>query len=287
MNKEDIHKDKCKICGGDISPYAHTAKCKACGALLNYPYLKDEELKSASKTNEYWIDWYSEAAWLNHVNFTNMYRFVFDRTVSRQALDILDYGGGGGQFALVAKSHMPNCTVYLTDICDDGLLRPWSTMNRQILFADFEKDETKFDAIFLNDVFEHVNDPLKVLTLLNSKLKEGGRIFIDTPKHFWVYPVLKAHVPSLYKKLLLGTVSHVHLQVWSKKSFFHVVKKAGMKVTKYKELTEFTREPAFYLKNMHITNPFVRMLCVLFYSNAKWLAKNKIMSVCEKDDTGA
>ncbi|MCL2699226.1 MAG: class I SAM-dependent methyltransferase [Defluviitaleaceae bacterium] len=282
-----MDKPICKICGGECFRYAHTAKCQSCGVLLYYPYPSDEDLAANygdgdEKTDAFWIDWYTEASFLNHTNFTNMFRFTVDRSQRGDALTILDYGGGGGQFALVAASHLLKCTVYITDMCDSALRSSWAPVNRQIRFADFETDETRFDVIFLNDVFEHVSDPLNVLRLLIGKLNEGGRLFIDTPKQFWLYPVLKLIAPPLYRKLLRGTVSTAHLQIWSRKSFEQTVKQAGFRIIKYKEISEFTMPPQYYLKNMGVKNPLIKLMGILFYRNAKWLARNKILCVCEK-----
>ena len=90
---------------------------------------------------------------------------------------MLDFGGGGGQFALVARSHLLHAEVHIVDKSDVALLRPWRNMNRQIPFAEFETDPTRFDYIFMNDVFEHLSDPIGVLRMLRSKLVPDGRIF--------------------------------------------------------------------------------------------------------------
>jgi len=223
------------------------------------------------------LDWYSESAFLNHTNFTQMLRFAADESHRNKKLDILDYGGGGGQFALVCKSHFPLATVHITDISDDSLLPQWRPMNVQIPFNEFEADERRFDLIFLNDVFEHVSDPGEVLQQLSGKLKPGGRIFIDTPKQFWLYPVAKALSTKLYEKLLRGTVSVYHLQIWSKKAFELVVDNSGLVADKYREISEYTMPGDYYLDNMGIENPLLRMTGRLFYRNSKYLARNKVI----------
>lgn len=228
------------------------------------------------------LEWYSESSFLNHANFTQMLRFAADERERGRKLDILDFGGGGGQFALVCKSHFPEATVYITDIFDESLLDEWRAMNTQIPFADFAGDETKFDIIFLNDVFEHVSDPKGVLKQLADKLKPNGRIFIDTPKQFWLYPATKLTSKSLYTKILRGTVSIYHLQIWSRKAVEMVVAASGLGIEKYQETSEYTMPARFYLRNMGITNPVLRLAGSLFYRNAKHLAKNKIMCVLAK-----
>jgi len=202
-----------------------------------------------------------------------------DDSWAGKRLDVLDYGGGGGQFALVCRSHLPLSKVHITDVSDEALLDEWRPMNVQIKFDDFASDPRRFDAIFLNDVFEHLYDPGGVLLGLAGKLKPGGRIFIDTPKQFWIYPVTRAILPSVYEKVLRGTVSDAHVQIWSRRAFELVVSKAGMVIEKYRELSEYTMDAGFYLRNMGINSPLLLLAGQLFYRNAQLLAKNKIMAV--------
>lgn len=276
---------RCKICqGAELSVFAHTARCCECGVLLYWPYPKSDDTLVSDGEGKTWpreaaLEWYSAASFLNHANFTQMLRFTIDESFRGQKLDVLDYGGGGGQFALVATSHFPEATVYITDISDEALLDEWKPLNKQMPFKNFDSDPTKFDFIFLNDVFEHVSDPLAVLDQLAAKLKPSGRIFIDTPKQFWIYPVAKMISKSLYTKILRGTVSTSHLQIWSKPAFEKVVSESGLAIEKYIETSEYTMPASFYLKNMGVTNPIVKFCAHLFYRNARYLAKNKIMCV--------
>ena len=277
---------KCKICGSsNLTVFAHTATCCGCGVLLYWPYPKsDSELMledGKQWSRESVLEWYSRSSFYNHSNFTNMLRFAMDESFKNKELDILDYGGGGGQFALVCRSHFPESTVYITDISDDSLLEEWKPLNTQIPFKDFANDQRKFDVIFLNDVFEHVSDPLFVLRQLSGKLKRHGKIFIDTPKQFWIYPVAKLLSRTLYTKVLKGTVSTAHLQIWSKQSFELVVKESGLLLSKHEEASEYTMPAGYYMKNMGIKNPLIRLMGSLFYRNARYLATNKIMCVLE------
>lgn len=283
--KNSTQKSSCKICGSSsLVIFSHTARCENCGVLLYYPYPLDDRSLVTGGAGKVWtrrdvLDWYSKSSFYNHINFTNMLRFAMNESCKGKKLNVLDYGGGGGQFALVCKSHFPESNVYITDISDDSLLEEWRATNNQLPFGRFDEDEIKFDYIFLNDVFEHVSDPLLVLRQLQKKLKTGGKIFIDTPKQFWIYPLTKLISKALYAKVLRGTVSTSHLQIWSKKSFDFVVRESGLKVVAYEESSEYTMPADFYMKNMGITNPFLKFAGRLFYRNAKRLAKNKIMSV--------
>jgi len=278
----------CKICGSrNLKSFAHTAKCANCGVLLYYPYPPsdsdlDKDGVGKYSPQESFLKWYSQASFYNHTNFTNMLRFTMDESLKNRNIDILDYGCGGGQFALVCKSHFPQATVFCTDICDDALLEVWKPMNIQIPFRSFDADKTKFDVIFLNDVFEHVSDPLFVLKQLTGKLKEQGLIFIDTPKQFWIYPITRLLSKRLYTRVLKGTVSTAHLQIWTKQSFQIVAKECGLEVKKFALLSEYTMPANYYLKNMGIDNPILTTIGNVFYRVSRYAAKNKIMSVLGK-----
>ncbi|MGE3468228.1 MAG: hypothetical protein AB7J13_15020, partial [Pyrinomonadaceae bacterium] len=127
MATNDPSSVTCKICdGADLEIFAHTARCRICGVLLFWPYPKDDDAVLSDGEAKDWPvesgQWYSESSFQNHTNFTEMLRFVMDDADRDKELDILDYGGGGGQFALVCKSHFPKSNVYITDISDNSLL---------------------------------------------------------------------------------------------------------------------------------------------------------------------
>lgn len=287
-----IHGSKplCKICGSDkLIFFAHTANCLNCGVLLCYPYPNVREEKYLEQSDEISdinrmsvqsgvLNYHLRSGVRNHYNFTNMALFALDDSDRQKSLCVLDYGGGGGQFSLVIKSLFPKTIVYIVDMVNEKLLDEFEPLNKQIKFKDFESNSVKFDIIFMNDVFEHVSDPLSVLITLQSKLSERGRIFIDTPCQFWIYPFTRFFSKKIYTKLLKGTVNHDHQQIWSEKSFETVIKKAGLKIVKFSKLSEYTQGANFYLENMGI-NSWLKFIGELFYSLAPYIAKNKIVAV--------
>lgn len=202
-----------------------------------------------------------------------------DRT---RPIKVLDYGAGGGQFALVINSIHPLAEVFCVDISDCKLLDQYRPLNNQIKFDDFSADTNQFDYIFMNDVYEHVSDPARVLSDMSNRLKKGGKIFIDTPRQFWIYPVTKFLNRKLHIKVLKGTVDSDHQQIWSSKSFLHTVNKAGLRIEKLEKASSLTQSADFYMKNMGVTNGAIVLCGRIFYRFAKIIAKNKYMAVLGK-----
>ena len=200
------------------------------------------------------------------------------------AVETADFGGGGGQFAFVCKSHFPLSNIFITDIDDKSLLKEWSNNNIQIKSSEFAINKKKFDFIFLNDVFEHLSDPIEVLEILSGKLKNNGSIFIDTPRQFWIYQITKLVSKNIYNKVLKGSVSTAHLQIWSKPSFKMAVNKSNLLIKKYKEIGEFTMDADYYLDNMNITSKLMRLVGKSFYYFSKYFLKNKIICVLSKQN---
>lgn len=279
----------CKICTSkNVSFFAHSAKCLDCKVLLNFPYLEPREIdyllkhSSPLKYNEIQktsFDWHIQSGARNHHNFTKMASFCEEYISSGGEVEILDYGGGGGQFALVLKSLYPKSNCTLVDMVDDRLMEIYQPMNNQVKFSDFENNKKKFDFIFMNDVFEHLTFPFETLEMLKGKLKLNGMIFIDTPCTFWLYPVTKIFSKTIYKRLLCGTLDADHQQIFSTQSFYTISSKAGYDVLRYKRLSEYTQPYHFYLDNMGITNPLLRLLGKIFVLLSPLIARNKIMAV--------
>jgi 2-polyprenyl-3-methyl-5-hydroxy-6-metoxy-1,4-benzoquinol methylase len=289
-NIEKSSSNKCRICGSlNLKIFAHTATCSVCGVLLNFPYAPVREVdflnrpilsqEEHDEVQKVWLDWYVKSGERNHHNFTHMACFALSDNDRNQNIDVLDYGGGGGQFALVMRSLFPRARTHVVDMQDDALLDINKYINTQILFKNFDADGTRFDVIFMNDVYEHLSDPIGVLEILRGKLKPGGRIFIDTPCKFWLYYSFKIIFPGLQAKILKGTVDHDHQQIWSQESFKLSAQKAGFQIVKFRTLSEYTQGASYYLDSMGIKNPILRLAGSLYIFLAPLIAKNKIMAV--------
>jgi 2-polyprenyl-3-methyl-5-hydroxy-6-metoxy-1,4-benzoquinol methylase len=63
----------------------------------------------------------------------------------------------------------------------------------------------RFEVVYIGDVIEHVNDPVRLICFARRHLAPGGRIIVSTPCPFWwrnIQQMVTAHV-------FIGNVDHV------------------------------------------------------------------------------
>tara|TARA_Y100000816_G_C26071056_1_gene563382 strand:- start:255 stop:1103 length:849 start_codon:yes stop_codon:yes gene_type:complete len=282
MKTENYMKDKCKICNSLLNEFVdHTAKCSICGVLLYFPYPNKNQLESVFLNEEQNYEWYANSFTRKLNGFRDIITFVIEGTEQKE-YRVLDYGGASGQFALIFKTFFPKSEVFITDINDNSLFEEYKSLNNQIKFNEFENDQTKFDIIFLNDVYEHVEDPLYLISVLEKKLNKNGKIFIDTPRQFWIYPLFRKINSYIYKKILRGTVSAAHLQIWTNYSFELSLKNTDLKIFKKKYYTELTQDPDYYIRGMNINNKIIKSILVFLAGLMLFTFRNKIFAVLKK-----
>ncbi len=107
---------------------------------------------------------------------------ILSKSLILENLRILDLGSGEGGTAKVFSE--ANKVVSL----DLSLLRlqrqseygnKISRVNADALFLPFKKNS--FDLVIIQDVIEHVANPLELISLVHSTIKEGGSVYLSTP----------------------------------------------------------------------------------------------------------
>ncbi len=104
-------------------------------------------------------------------------------------LRVLDAGAGFGHTLAAVAERYPTATreaLEISGVCIDHLRAHGVEVHARTIeaWADdrtTEGEEAGYDLIILSHVLEHVRDPRRALTLLGSRLRAGGLLFVEVP----------------------------------------------------------------------------------------------------------
>ena len=193
----------CERVGTFLPPRWGYAACSSCGVLRNDPFPSVDEIvqhyEQRSEGGNYDVGSISEFDGFRKSVFrdglTRLLKHLPAGLAGKRVLDVGCFTGlsleviqenGGIPFGIelqseaaqVAESKFPG-RVYSCDIC------------RRLPF------DTKFTAVTLTDVLEHLHDPLAALQTLSAALEPGGHILFTTPNAASpLATVLGKHWPS-------------------------------------------------------------------------------------------
>ena len=197
MNIEYLEYEKCLICENTkrviISKIGRnfkkldTVMCTECGLIHSLPIPTQQELdifyreeyrteyKSAFKPKPKHVIRYASGSIYSFQKMMNYIKDVNDKK-------FLDIGSGSGEIIYFAKKRGFDVTGIephsgYANYCINELSLP--VINQTYENAEIKKNN--YDLIHLNEVLEHMRDPLKVLNDIYSFLKPGGVAFINVP----------------------------------------------------------------------------------------------------------
>jgi 2-polyprenyl-3-methyl-5-hydroxy-6-metoxy-1,4-benzoquinol methylase len=106
---------------------------------------------------------------------------------------IADYGGGFGEMAIRLHKLLPEASITIIEPYPSpvGIARLSAYPN--IHFAGALQNDG-FDVVIVQDVLEHVEDPVRLAYEISQAVKIGGRVIFAN----CFYPVIKCHVPSTF-----------------------------------------------------------------------------------------
>lgn len=157
---------------------------------------------------------------------------------------VLDVGCGSGRTTSLMLSLRPDLQVSACDISDTSTLLPAAVTFTQCSVEEVGSayPHGTFDAVICQHVIEHLVSPIGLMQSIHAVLKEGGRVFIETPNwtrlyipfshmFFWNdYTHIKPYPKFALVKLLLEyNCSIQSIRTCSSSTWFRRRKKGGAK----------------------------------------------------------
>jgi 2-polyprenyl-6-hydroxyphenyl methylase/3-demethylubiquinone-9 3-methyltransferase len=141
----------------------------------------DSEISKFSH-NKWWDETAIESKMLHKLNILRA-KYI-QKFIDIKNIEVLDIGCGGG----IASETMSRAGAIVTgvDASNDAIAiakQHANEMNLKINYINSsieELDTKQYDAIFANDIIEHVSNPRAFIEEANKRLKPNGLLFIST-----------------------------------------------------------------------------------------------------------
>ncbi len=223
--KEDVN---CVICKNDNSDQIfeknsfRIVKCRGCGLVYVNPRLKFEVLEEMYNDNEISsIDYYLQNRKNDEKTFDIRLKAIEKHIKPGKLLDV-----GSGIGVLLNQAKKRGWDPYGIDIKRDSIsfAKQQFCVNANVsTLEDAGFENNFFDAIVMNDLIEHVSNPINTLKIANKLLKSDGLIFLSTP-----------NIESLMAKVFGAHWLHLkpneHIYYFSPSTMSLVLEKAGFKM---------------------------------------------------------
>ncbi|MRR56883.1 MAG: class I SAM-dependent methyltransferase [Deltaproteobacteria bacterium] len=206
------------------------AECPSCGLVFAFPMPTEVELESYYANGDYWHQQVQpcETTHLHSLSQALARTEWCARYLHEPPKDVADIGAGyGWQADALVNTFGNSIDRYYFIEPDDNAAA--TILNRQLGVKRSRVLEIgelpEHDLIFLNQVVEHVAQPIKFLTAASTSLRPGGYVYIETP-----------HRDDLFKADIFP-----HTLFFSEKSLSNQIAKAQLELV---SIEEFGRLPS-------------------------------------------
>lgn len=143
---------------------------------------------------------------------------------NKSNINVMDYGAGYGNFCSLSINLGFN--TYAFDLSDDKNNHLSSHLGIKII-SDLTNFDSFFDFIFINQVFEHVQNPVEILKSLQKILTDEGIIFISVPNCRHLEETIKNQ--GLSNELFMQLSPQQHINAFNNKTLALLGRKSGLK----------------------------------------------------------
>lgn len=148
---------------------------------------------------------------------------------------VLDIGCGAAHFSAAVKTKT-GATVWGIEPVATAAAEARLKIDKVLdgIYEDVadQLPEAGFDAIFFNDVLEHMTDPYAVLKKVHVPLKADGRIYASIPNVLFAESMLEVIKTKDWRYRDAGILDATHFRFFTRKSIIRMFEEAGWAVEK-------------------------------------------------------
>lgn len=212
-------------------------KCNKCTLAFQKNVLQNDKL---IELYDKWIDPKLAEEWRNNgdlfgITLTNLKILKFAKRYHKKApskITVLDYGAGLGDFLVLAKNMGFNSSYAL----EYSLERIRVLKDKGISVIDNNDHKSEFDLIVVNQVLEHLTDPVNTLKDIYSRLNNNGIAFFAVPNCPEIEQQLRRTINitdenELHRVLLdASVVAFQHINYFNNRNFKKMINNCGYEI---------------------------------------------------------
>lgn len=154
---------------------------------------------------------------------------------------VLDVGCGDGAFAQVVKKQL-NAEVWGIEYTESGAENAAKVLDK-VFSGPCENvlnqlPNQYFDAVYFNDVLEHLVDPYMVLEVIKTKLSPNGVIISSIPNVRYFKTFLRVVFLKDWKYEDYGIMDKTHLRFFTGKSIKRMYEELGYEIVKHEPINK-------------------------------------------------
>ena len=201
--------------------------CKECEFYFNSNVLNDEGM---SLLYNEWLDQTKLSTYYSCMspNINEKCRLDIMEKYFKKKINVLDFGAGYGNFLKLAKANKFNLFAFDLSINKNVYLENELGVK---LIGDLMKYKNYFHLFNLNQVLEHIADPLNLVIDLKNCLTEDGILFISTPNCINTGQLLREN--KFDDKLWEQLTPFQHINAFNNKSLRLIGKNADWPLTTF------------------------------------------------------
>lgn len=215
-------------------------ECSNCKLIYRNPQLEEAEVKILyekfrdysirdESADEYFdrITNYPKGESENIEKIEWLQKYFICRQKTRRML--LDVGCGGGVFIYTFQKYFHNWKIFGVEptksFADLAKRRTGATVIAEQFNKSFFKN-LKFDLVTINQVLEHIKDPITFLKEVGHLLKPYGQIYLEVPSSSDLN-----HLPSNHDRF-----QSQHFYIFSISTLSKIIENAGFRINKIEEI---------------------------------------------------
>jgi len=222
----------CNLCGGHDDRLLfqknsfNIVKCKHCGLVYVNPRLMSSEI-----AKEYDNGYYINGSYADYLSERPGFERTFERRLEKigklvEPGRILDIGCAFGFFLTVAEKR--GWEAYGVDLSQAACQYAVEQLGMSVICGTVAQSgfaDSFFDAVVMNDTFEHLSDPSAELAEARRVLRPGGHLFLVTQDVSSLIVRLLGRHWAQYKP-------REHLYYFNRRTLRQILEKAGFEVLK-------------------------------------------------------